>query len=120
MAIHAGKREERWFRDDQAVVNCLGRDPLPKGALVAVGMLEEFHSTGIGIFQETPPLRLPLEEHFGDYAPERWAWRMSRIVRLESPIACAGAMGLWRLPEELAETVREEWQRAFPGHEASG
>lgn len=35
----------------------------------------------------------------GDYGDGRYAWRLSEVTRLASPVAVRGQLGLWTLPE---------------------
>jgi activating signal cointegrator 1 len=43
-----------------------------------------------------------------------WAWLLADMTRLATPIACRGALGLWRVPEDIAERIaREEAARAL-------
>lgn len=39
------------------------------------------------------------EDALGDYTPGRYAWLLADITRLDEPIPCSGARGLWHLPE---------------------
>jgi len=48
------------------------------------------------------------EYAFGDYTPGRFAWIMRCITALKEPIPCTGAQGLWTVPEELAQRIRED------------
>lgn len=36
-----------------------------------------------------------LEQLFGDYTVGRWAWHLSEVRRIEDPVPCVGAQGLW-------------------------
>ena len=47
------------------------------------------------------------EQCFGDYSIGRWGWLLPEARRLQQPVACRGAQGIWTLPEELrAEALR--------------
>lgn len=46
-------------------------------------------------------INLLLEASYGNYAPGRWAWRTKLVAKLDEPIPCRGALGLWDVPEEL-------------------
>jgi hypothetical protein len=50
----------------------------------------------------------PNERAFGGYGPGRVAWLLAAIRPLPVPVVTGGAQGLWTLPEELAEAVREQ------------
>ncbi|MFP4977082.1 ASCH domain-containing protein [Paenibacillus sp. CN-4] len=116
LAIHAGKK-----RDKQA---CLrepfrsllqaygeGGGKLPSGAVVAVCRLTECYRVkkapdelnGLTVL-DSGRHRLVWEEEepqllFGDYAEERYAWQLSDIQPLSSPIPASGKQGLWEWEE---------------------
>ncbi len=58
--------------------------------------------------------RLASKVHFLDKDPW-WAgpvgWFLEDVVAIE-PVPCRGAMGLWRVPDDVAELVRERLQEA--------
>lgn len=49
------------------------------------------------------------ELHQNPWAFGPWCWVLTDIVRLEQPIPCKGAQGLWELPPDVLEAVRGEW-----------
>ena len=92
LAIHAGKKEDRDFREtDCDVVHFLGADPTPKGSVVAIARLKDCIPT-----QQSWPGTL--EAHFGDYSFGRWAWRLADVQPLAQPVVMTGQQGLWRIP----------------------
>lgn len=40
------------------------------------------------------------ERAFGDYMPGRYAWFLHDVEKLETPIPCPGALGLWNWDEK--------------------
>lgn len=42
------------------------------------------------------------ELDFGDYSPNRYAWFLGNVQRIEPPINARGAQGLWTVDEPLA------------------
>jgi hypothetical protein len=40
--------------------------------------------------------------------PEQWHWQIGNVRPLETPVPCRGALGLWRLPEDVDEAVRAQ------------
>jgi activating signal cointegrator 1 len=51
-----------------------------------------------GFYADDSSIRFDLtdqERSFGDYTPGRFAWLLSNIVALETPIPAKGALGLW-------------------------
>lgn len=76
-------------------------DTLPIGAIVAVAEIADVCRT------EQLVSRLSEDElAFGDYSPGRWGWLLANVRRVEPPVACRGALGLWRVPDDHAEAVR--------------
>jgi activating signal cointegrator 1 len=81
---------------------------LPLGAIVAVAHLdavcrtEAIHWPGVTALHGIDPER---ELAFGDYAPGRFAWRLSAVIRLANPIPCRGALGLWDVPADIARQL---------------
>ena len=94
IAIHAAKREHPEFRRHPEVVSLLGNDPLPKGAVVAVALLQRARRT-----EQVLPRIAPQEEHLGNYSPQRVAWRLTRVWRVPDPIPMRGNQGLWTIPD---------------------
>lgn len=45
------------------------------------------------------------EIEFGDYSPKRYAWPLADVFRLPTPIEASGALGIWEVPEDVAEKV---------------
>jgi len=45
------------------------------------------------------------------FGPECWELPASRRVVLPEPVPCRGAQGLWRLPDEVFERVRVQFDR---------
>ncbi len=91
----------------------LGLTPcaLPLGAIVAIATLAGCRNT-----EDVRHQLSPLEHHLGDYADGRYAWFLTDIHVLESPIAArhvradgseqpGGALGLWRLPADLQQQL---------------
>jgi hypothetical protein len=45
------------------------------------------------------------EVYFGDYSPKRYAWPLADVFRLPTPVEASGALGIWHVPEDVAERV---------------
>lgn len=45
---------------------------------------------------------------FGDYSSDRFAWLLDDAHRLPEPIPWKGALGLWRLPPDVEQRIREQ------------
>lgn len=106
LAIHATKSmRHAQASDDQLERPSLVAEftPIPLGALVGSVYLYDC---------------LPVEEvrddlsgtefRWGDYSDGRFAWLLHRARVLPRPIPCRGALGLWRLSDELSARVERE------------
>ena len=101
IAIHASKTQDDEFRyNDPDVVNLLGLEPLPSGAIVAIARLKDCIPT-------ENCLTTPQEEHFGNFAPGRWAWRFEDVQPLTEPVPCRGQPIVWEIGPELTAVVME-------------
>ena len=99
IAIHAGRVEDREFREyDSDVLRILGRDPTPKGAIVAIAQLKDCVPT-----ERSWPGTL--EDHFGDFSPGRFAWRFTDVQPLSEPVPCRGHHKLWTVPHATTALV---------------
>lgn len=91
-------------------------DELPLGAIVAVCNLKiclplAGIQRNVGPVEGVGYFRLPPDEperSFGDYAPGRFAWILTNIRRLDSPIPCKGELGLWAVPAFLCEQIKTQ------------
>lgn len=104
LAIHAAKG---WTRDDilQASIWKYDADALPRGAIVAAVRLLECRSTDrVGSFD----LPEGHERLYGDYSPHRFAWYTAFVSKLDAPIKCAGHLGVWDVPDDIAEQIESQ------------
>ena len=107
IAIHAAKREHPEFLHDPEVVSLLGNDPLPRGAIVAVALLQGAHRT-----EQVLPRITPQEEHLGNYSPNRVAWQLTLIWQVPEPIPMRGNQGLWTIPDaRIGEMLYASWEK---------
>lgn len=97
LAIHAGahKPETTLFQREPfntALRGALAHGPLPCGVVVAIARVAEV----IPISSELVATLTPNEIAFGDFGPNRWAWRLREVHALEHPVPAHGALGLWK------------------------
>lgn len=92
-----------------------GRDEMwPLGAIVAVAEITgcfQTPSEGSAWIERYGGFRLPPpepERSFGDYSPNRFAWRFGNIRQLTTPIPCKGALGLWNVPADVVEQINAQ------------
>jgi len=77
---------------------------LPLGVIVAVGFVVDCVPSETIVAQKRRRLALASvrcgrsEIAFGDYSPRRFGWVLADIHRLEVPVPCKGALGIWHLP----------------------
>jgi len=105
LAIHAAKGFPVGAREFAEAERSLGRLPgrLPLSAMVAVVRLVDCRRV-----EDVAPTVTGLERHLGDYTYGcgRWAWLLGGVIALREPVFCRGALGLWRLPEDVESAVR--------------
>lgn len=92
IAIHAGKK-----RDDQGLILSQGIAPpreLPLMAVVATALLADVVSVSEDRWFAGP-----------------WGWVLADVRVLAEPVPCKGALGLWRLPPEVALAVGLELEK---------
>lgn len=105
IAIHAAKRfggAERAFALSEVA---LGRLPsrLPLGAVVAV-----VHLSNIRPSEELKLEVSAIERLYGNYGPGRFGWVLEDVRALATPIPCLGRQGIFNLPPEVEQAVREQ------------
>lgn len=111
IAIHAAKGfplDCRQLCDQTLFAQTLKRSwiQLPVGAVIAVVRVESYERTE-KLLTTDGSLTL-LEEAFGNYAPNRFGWRLTNLRPLRTPITCRGALGIWFLPRDVDAQVREQ------------
>lgn len=115
LAIHATKvpTDDETFRELVAFAGISPSMAPPalaaRGAIVAVARVADIISSEFAKRQHAP-LGSP-EQTFGDYGPGRWAWLLADIVQIEVPIQCRGFQGLFPLPRDVEDQVRERLAR---------
>ncbi len=75
---------------------------LPTGSILATVDLVDclpVQSIHSGLFNEN-------EWSFGDFSAGRFGWIFENVKRLQRPIQCKGAQGLWTVPEEIEERLK--------------
>ncbi len=99
IAIHAAKK---WDGQLQELANSirfqkyLAGQEIPLGVFGAIGYLDACLSTN----DFEPSMEMD-EYWFGDYSPDRFAWRFSKFWKLPNPVPAIGRQGLWKLdPQE--------------------
>jgi hypothetical protein len=89
---------------------------LPLGAVVAVATLAYCVPTVSVVNGSHPGFGKPgsswpltdQERAFGDYAPGRYAWLLSDVRRLATPIPWRGALSLWAVPDLLQLGIEDQ------------
>jgi hypothetical protein len=89
-----------------AMPTVLAEKTYPLGALLGVVTLDEC----LPISPRLIAALTPLERHLGLYQDGGFVWDLARAgrVRFAAPIPCAGRLGMWTLPDELAALVEQE------------
>lgn len=92
---------EKWNRERTDLADLVKHPLMPLGAIVAVCELSE-------VIHIPPQWEMSAEypaepeRSFGDYTLGRFAWVLTNVRQLKTPIAARGALGLW------------EWQSPVP------
>lgn len=68
---------------------------LPHGAILGHARLEGVYSTNNEAYVSSLS---PLDYALGNYAPDRWAWKLDDLVVLDEPLPYKGAQGLFEVP----------------------
>ena len=85
--LQCGTLQQGGYVDQQDIFDV---NRLERGAIIAVCWLAACYRT------EDIRDRLTKQElAFGDYSDGRWAWELTDVRRLTTPIPARGALGLW-------------------------
>lgn len=110
IAIHASKKLVREVAETMPFLSKLREagyydlTDLPRGRVVAICHLDR--TTGIcggateGFLGSGETVKSP-EWNFGDYSPGRFAWMLSKIVKLENPVAWKGCQKWFDVPNDI-------------------
>ena len=98
IAIHAGKSRE--FTGKATAY--------PLGAVVAVAMLEGVIPTETAVRYGRRREITEDELRRGDWTPGRYAWRLTNVTKLTSPVAAKGQRKLWTPDAELRARIVSE------------
>jgi hypothetical protein len=111
IAIHAAKTKKYMHlvpRYPFSQIEILG---FPRGCIIGIARVKAIHEimeSGV-VPPEAKAAKYELD--FGDYdlsRGRRWAWELEGVVRLECPVECKGALGLWRVPVNIDREIRCE------------
>lgn len=95
IAIHAGKKTPERHLAHTDYLRSIGFrtwGDLPLGAVLGWAFLIDAHST------DNPHFLSQLtnaDKDTGDYSPNRYAWELTYIYRLNEPVPARGMQGLW-------------------------
>lgn len=79
---------------------------LPVGCIVAVARVQWTERTDLfDTLTYDLIQRAEKERAFGDYSPGRYAWLLTDIRPLPTPVPCKGALGLWAVPAAVREQI---------------
>ena len=108
LAIHTAKRKPRASELSMWIMRTLLNHGqplyrLPLGYVICVVDLVDCVPTWEIVKLTHTSERARIEMEFGDYGPERWAWKLENVRSFE-PIPASGKQGLWDWtpPKELA------------------
>jgi hypothetical protein len=103
LAIHAAKAFPQWAYNFASEEVAFGRleKRIIRSAIVGVVRLVDVQRT-----QDVDLEVTALERRYGDFTWGRWAFKTELITRLATPIPCRGALGLWNIPDDIAEQLQ--------------
>jgi len=115
--IHAAKGFPKWakdlcrdnpfFRDALARHGHKGPETLPLQVIVGKARISSCFAT------ENVRARISEKERaFGDYSSGRLAIRLADQQAIAVPVPCVGALGLWTVPPEIEQAVKEQLRMA--------
>ena len=111
LAIHASKTIYARDLDDPRILEAVaGKDfeidegPSSLGAVVAVAELTDCHDATYAEGCSCSPWA----------NPRSWHWLLKDARPLADPVPCKGALGLWRLPDEVEKAVRAQLEDGQP------
>lgn len=120
IAIHASKRfnielmciacDENYFLPTLTRAGIAVPSGVPTSAILAVADLTEIITTEEWLARHADNLTLADEateadREFGDFASNRFAWKLENVRRLKVPVACKGALSLWNVPAETLNAI---------------
>jgi hypothetical protein len=133
LAIHAGQRPDKAAFSDACMLDfCVRAGAVPRydcGRIVAVAELAGIHHADDCAHCCPEPedwdpsndsmpctnYEGPCRNHCSPWAfPDVWHWKLASVRPLPEPVPCKGALGLWRLPEDVERAVTEQLDVLMP------
>ena len=102
VCIHASKGFPRWAKQFAEEMG-LDIGSLPLGQIVCVADLTECRQTAT-----LAPTLSYVETQWGDYTPERYAFRLENVRVLSDPVAAVGHLGFWPVLWDEAVAVSKQ------------
>lgn len=115
VALHSAKswdESAREFIADVLGIEIPGRKDFPHSQIIAVCRLSGFVAdlTARASLRDPTPDTLSAEQQGWYFGP--YGWTLEDLVELPEPVPCKGALGLWRLPDNVLVEVREQYRKA--------
>jgi hypothetical protein len=104
LAIHAGKGDDSI---DRALAEHFGYKPardMPRGAIVAIVRVTDCQAT----LGDDEAFRDEAEYDYGYFERGRWKFRLELVTKLEAPVPCRGALGIWDVPADVAALIEAQ------------
>lgn len=105
--IHAAKGYPGYAKDFAAAEIKAGTitPNIPTGCIIGLANLTAIYSTNNGPFVSKLSEQ---EKRWGDYSPNRFAWKLDEAIGFAEPIPCKGALGLWPVPSEVIAECKKQ------------
>lgn len=107
--IHASKAMPKYCRDDakyepfaSSLKDWLALHDWALGHIIGEATVVDYLPTR-KIVESLPEK----EVRFGNYGPNRWAWKLENPRIFSTFVPARGSLGLWRLPKEIADQINQ-------------
>ena len=85
---------------------------LPRASIVAVAQLTEVYPTNLAVGAigiDSPNIEYAEHElRFGDFSRGRYAWQLTNVRALSTPVEARGMQGLWPVSPTLQESIERQ------------
>lgn len=90
---------------------------LPTGAIIGHVQFRDAITTstnyGMTTIEKWAGDHWQIEKQFGDYSDKRFGWLLSDPVKLDTPVACKGALNLWDCPGDVIIEIAKQLNISF-------
>jgi hypothetical protein len=106
LGIHASKKMPKWCKElllQEPFASDLKDVKLPCGSILGTVNLVDCIPSEAWMKKHCRPGK-PKEFYYGDYSPDRYAWKLTDPVLFDKPIPAKGSQGFWQFDTELVNS----------------